>query len=131
MNKSVRPPARVFHANRPAMESPGATKAATGGRTSTRYLPATNQTVASSPPFTKRIASWSNNSLSEVVASYRANLIKSQRFKKSSSNDFSSLENEDVFASAVRNSIEVCRVAGTPYCCVTYFRKMLDTRMLN
>src|SRR5207244_13443996 len=91
----------------------------------------TNQTVASCPPFTKRIASPSSNSLSDVVASYRANLIRSHRFKKSSSNDFSSVENGEAFASAVKNSIEVCRVAGNPYCCATYFRKISDTRMLN
>src|SRR6266478_1232376 len=88
-------------------------------------------TVTTSPPFTKRIASPSSNSLSEVVASYLANLMRSQRPKKSSSNVCSSVENGEAFANAVRNSIEVCRVAGNPYCCVTYFRKMSDTRMLN
>src|SRR6266545_4953872 len=44
---------------------------------------------------------------------------------------FSSLAKDAAFARAVRNSMEVCRVAGRPCCRVTYFRKISDTRMLN
>src|SRR5207245_4323485 len=65
-----------------------------------------DQTAASCAPFTNRIASSSNNSLSEVVASYFANLIRSQRFKKSTSKDLSSGENKGAFAAAVRHSME-------------------------
>src|SRR5207245_10543242 len=87
--------------------------------------------VAISPPFTKRIASPSSNLLSDVVASYRANLIRSHRLKKSSSHDFSSVKNGDAFASAVRNSLEVCGVAGNPYSCVTYFCQLSEPRTLD
>src|SRR5437764_7966302 len=131
MSRSMRQPVRACHEARPALGSLEATTAAMDARTSAHYLPATNQTVATRPPFTKRNASSSNNRLSDEVASYRANLMRSQRLKKSSNSDVSSPENGEAFAIELKNSIDVCRVAGNPNWCVTYVRRISDTRMLN